>query len=224
MTQDQNHTTNSSPPQQNKPPGPEKIILSTVIIFFLTLVLTSPTLENWVEVSKPNAFIRIMTPVVRGGARLAEVLGIQESLRKFRESFHAWRKNDPYLSPEVMAVDLPFHGPLTEEQSKQLPWPLGEEGVRGPFHPDNPLEILIVGDSMAGLEASLAFRDWDRAREDIRITISYKVSSSFSNTKLLDWPQKIKDLTRGRFFDAIFVWIGTNDAQSIFSGAREYPL
>jgi hypothetical protein len=209
-------------PQPAANPRPEKIILATVITLFLTLVFTAPTLESWVEVSKPNLFIRVMTPVVRGGASLSEFLGVHQGLSDFRQGFHSWRRNEPPIPPEILAVNLPNHGPLLEGEEWPLPWPLGAKGERGPFHPGNPLEILIVGDSMAGLEAAVAFREWDRRQADLRITLSYKISSSFSNTSLLDWPKKIDELTRSRYYDAIFVWIGTNDAQSIFTLGKEY--
>ncbi len=94
--------------------------------------------------------------------------------------------------------------------------------------PDRPLDVLVLGDSMAGTALPAMLNQAVAGNKSVRVYYETHSASSIAWPVFFDWPVEIKRVlearlkTRGRPFDLAVVVLGTNDAQAIRSEGRVY--
>lgn len=100
----------------------------------------------------------------------------------------------------------PRHHRLTEVAPEAKPkWPRAVTA-------DEPLRLLIIGDSMAQA-AGPSIKNLSEEAGLIRAKLDYKVSSGLSRPDFFNWPQHMIDQLIEADPDAIIVILGANDAQ-----------
>jgi len=103
----------------------------------------------------------------------------------------------------------------------QEDWRLGE----GEAHSaENPLQMLLIGDSMMGDGLGtmlLRVADDDPA---IAADRHFKVSSGMSRPDFYNWPAQLDELFAAGDYDAVVVMMGTNDAQNFQIGDIVYDF
>ncbi|MBN2351535.1 MAG: DUF459 domain-containing protein [Spirochaetales bacterium] len=96
--------------------------------------------------------------------------------------------------------------------------------------PDRPLDVLVLGDSLAGTALPAMLNQAVAGNRSVRVTYETHSASSIAWPVFFDWPVEIKRVfqarlkARGRPFDLAVVVLGSNDAQAIRSEGRVYQF
>lgn len=99
--------------------------------------------------------------------------------------------------------------------------PLQQAQFSRPYSPADPLEILLLGDSLAGGAIRDQFAVVVAALPFVELEVLAVTSSSLCNNWFFDWPEaaqrcvQVKLERDRRPYDAVVVLIGANDAQDI---------
>lgn len=114
--------------------------------------------------------------------------------------------------------------------ASEVPPPRVDDWPKTPYvySAHDPLEIIMVGDSLAGGAIPYKLMELIANRPDVTFDIQAVVSSSFVNNWFYDWPAQAKILLdaklakNNRPYDIVMVIIGANDPQNIYlPGNRE---
>jgi len=187
----------------------KNIFLCSLLSLSLAFIFNAPGIQSWIKTQPESLEAKLSIELVQGPVSLIEqtpLFSLSSRIRQaFLDFFHPWDFQDA-ASPL---------GPWPKTHLSHLPWPLSLPMERGPYNERNPLQILILGDSMAALEATTEFRSWGRELPWADVEIYSKISSSLSNPEVLNWPLFAENYLNNQYYDLIILMIGSNDAQSI---------
>ena len=100
--------------------------------------------------------------------------------------------------------------------------PVPDSETQGIFSSENPLKVLLIGDSMMGdgfgTEMEKAI-EGDDAMTSKRYP---RHSSGLSRPDYYSWPAQVSEIFGNEEYDAVIVMLGTNDAQSFESDGVTY--
>jgi uncharacterized protein len=83
-----------------------------------------------------------------------------------------------------------------------------------PVSAEDPLRVLLVGDSLVGAVAD-GYGRVVAERDDVRWTKDVRVSTGLARPDVLDWSAHLRSLLLGEDPDVVVVMIGGNDGQSL---------
>ena len=113
-------------------------------------------------------------------------------------------------STTVAATGVPVADPTTVAPT--TPPPPTERS--GPPTEDNPAQVLVVGDSDAGVFGPYlqnVVEEWDV----VDVELDFKASTGLARPDFYDWPSRLRQTLSGTNPDVIVVSFGGNDAQGI---------
>jgi uncharacterized protein len=90
--------------------------------------------------------------------------------------------------------------------------------VRRPITPDDPLEVLLAGDSLIGAIAD----GYGRRSADDELVVwdkDVRIGTGLARPDVLDWPRHLQQLLDARDPDVVVLLLGGNDDQSLVGGA-----
>jgi len=108
-------------------------------------------------------------------------------------------------------MNSPHVGWNSDDDIPQTP---SEIPTTGNFSPGNPLNVLMIGDSMMGDGFGTEMQRALEADESMTSRRYPRHSSGLSRPDYYNWPAQVMEIFAGGEYDAVVVLLGTNDAQN----------
>jgi len=176
-------------------PSREFFVAATGPLYSFTSKLGLDTPRNVLR----NAFFNIMGKNREAGFMLADSDGAAEQVG-------SWM-NSPHVGWNANGADV---GQISESETV------------GEFSSENPLKVLLIGDSMMGDGFGT---EMEKALEGDNTMTSKRYprhSSGLSRPDYYSWPAQVTEIFGNEEYDAVIVMLGTNDAQNFESDGIVY--
>ncbi len=194
---------------KNKSAHPASIFLVILCALLLHALFNSSGFANWTQVLPDSPIRPVFSSISKAIETVSTKIKISSIASCLKQAFEPMTRN----------FELPEEN---QSPSTDAPFRIISPGE---FSSSKPLQVLIVGDSLAGLQTSTAFYHWARQHDWVDLDIEYKIGSSFSNESSKNWPRDVGGLLARKQYDAVAVFMGSNDSQSIIldDGTRLSP-
>ena len=204
------------PYPQKTNPSLKGLVVLTFHILFLIAALDSEGLKKWAEQLKQPELQNILLPPLTGWYEAMGKIGLTKLRRLVREDLFMPFQGLSFAPPPAMTLAPPLANTLEQFQAV--------------YSASHPLDILVLGDSLAGLALPPAFYQVTANNRCLRVHYIYKISSSVANTQFYYWAKEVPNIIqayRQRYqseFELIIVILGSNDAQAIREGEQIVPF
>jgi hypothetical protein len=192
--------------------------LAAVILVHLVALFDAEGLKIWAERLKDETAQSLLLPPLEAWFNFSQAVGAAKLRTLVSEELFAPVRDAAWPEGTIAAAVVTPAPTLPPEAATPV------------FSPDNPLDILVLGDSLAGFALPSMLNQAVAGNKSIRVVYEAHVSSSIAQPVYYNWPVEIKRimatqlLERGKPFDLAVVVIGSNDAQTIKSGGRYYDF
>ncbi|MBN1412709.1 MAG: DUF459 domain-containing protein [Spirochaetales bacterium] len=88
------------------------------------------------------------------------------------------------------------------------------------YSPKYPLKVLLIGDSLVAGSLRRKIFATKKSHQGVSWTVNAKTSSGLTRPDFHDWPAIAEKVLSGKKFKALFILLGTNDAQDFRSGKK----
>jgi hypothetical protein len=188
--------------------------LAVALLLHLVALFDAEGLKTWAERLKDERAQAILLPPLEAWYDFSRAVGAAGVRDFIRDSLFA-PVREARFPAEAAAAPSPAPPPSPEAKP---PVPV--------YSPEHPLDVLVLGDSLAGLALPPMFNQAVARDKSIRIAYEAHNASSIAKPVYFNWPEEIKRMfaaqleKNGKPFDLAVVVLGSNDAQTIVSGGR----